>query len=202
MTPPTKAERDALRAVMAKSNDGGYCSRSTAEAKAYAACLPLLDALDAAEETEGRRWNEKLIGAVKDGTSNYDTMPARLQAAEAERDRLREALTLAMARVSHKRRTYESVLGYEVTDDESCYTGCEACVVEAALRGPARLCEMVHVNPGIDGMGHERPCTNEAKWLHEHTVPTCDECAAAMRKEGFELSALRDPTGGGDGGGK
>lgn len=67
----------------------------------------------------------------------------------------------------------------------------EVSVVTTHAAGTSRRCEMVRVSPGEDGMGVERPCLNEAAWLHECTVPTCDECAAAMRAEGFELTALR-----------
>lgn len=55
-----------------------------------------------------------------------------------------------------------------------------------------RLCEMIHVTPGNDGMGVESPCTQPATRMTEDGVPCCSGCGLQHEHEGFTTSDLPD----------
>jgi hypothetical protein len=64
-------------------------------------------------------------------------------------------------------------------------------MTETATNTPPK-CEMVRdwkVDEYGDA-GEEIYCTNPARWIHEKAVLCCDECADAMRGEGFEVVSI------------
>lgn len=49
------------------------------------------------------------------------------------------------------------------------------------------VCEMLHVSPGDDGMGEERPCTDTAVGRAESGLRVCRPCGEQQIKEGFAV---------------
>lgn len=49
------------------------------------------------------------------------------------------------------------------------------------------VCEMIHVSPGFDGMGEERPCTEPAIGTTEGGTRVCRECGAGVEEEKFRV---------------
>lgn len=51
-----------------------------------------------------------------------------------------------------------------------------------------RRCSQIHISPGLDGMGVETPCVNEAAYElgEDPDWLVCEECLRGLQKEGIE----------------